>query len=408
MSASRRWIAFIGVGALGFAWQIAALGAMTHLAGVPYPLAAALAVELAILHNFVWHERWTWRDRQTSSMGAALARLVRFNGASGVQSIAGNVLLTTLFVEALQLPVVGANVAAVLLMSGVNFAVADRFVFRATRQLGLGLTILALLGTPALAGTSDLQPETVAAFDRYIRLTEARLLFETTGDAPFLSVDFESPQEAAALRGRLRRGEVVATIVESPADVPSGMIHHWRGYIFITGVTVDDMLAAVRSPGAHRQQDVLAARVTRRWPGGHLLFLKLRRTGIVTVTYNTEHVVTYARDAQGRATSRSVSQRIAELDAPEPGQEREKPVGRDRGFLWRMNSYWRYEPVEDGVIVQLDSITLSRDLPWGIATIAHPIISRVARESVSRTLASLRERFMNADGVRMSEAMRPN
>lgn len=394
---SSRWLSFVGVGVLGFAWQIAALDAMTRLAGVPYPLAAALAVELAILHNLLWHERWTWRDRRTAGMRAAIARFARFNGATGLASLIGNVALTAGLVEGLDLPVVAANVAAVLAMSGANFVAADRFVFRTGSRAGLTLIAIVLLGGSAQAATADLQPETVAAFDRYVRLAEARVSAEVQDEARFLSFDFETPQDARALRSRLRRGAIVTTAVGSGGagslEVPSGMIHHWRGYVFVPGVTLDDLLEAVRTPGAHRQEDVLETRVTRRQPGRHILFLKLRRTGLVTVTYNTEHLVTYAGDSKGRATSRSVSRRIAEVEATGAGVEREKPVGRDRGFLWRMNSYWRYEPVPDGVIVQLDSITLSRDLPWGIETVARPIISRVARESVSRTLASLRERL---------------
>ena len=88
--------------------------------------------------------------------------------------------------------------------------------------------------------------------------------------------------------------------------------------------------------------------------------------------------------------SRSVSTRIAELRDVGTATEAEKPAGQDRGFLWRLHSYWRYQAVPGGVVVELESLTLSRDIPWALRLVAGPIVDRIARESVSRTLSSLR------------------
>jgi putative flippase GtrA len=96
-------------------------------AGVPYLASTALAVEAAILHNFVWHERWTWADRRAP--GRRLGRLVRFNGATAVTSVAGNVALMALFAGRLHLPLVTANLLAVVIVSVANFLCADRAVF---------------------------------------------------------------------------------------------------------------------------------------------------------------------------------------------------------------------------------------------------------------------------------------
>ena len=125
---------FVSVGAAGFAVQAAALQGLVSLAGVPYPLATALAVEAAILHNFLWHERWTWGDRrqagqQTRSATGRLARFLRFNSATALVSIGGNVALMSLLVGVLHLPLLPAMTLAVAAMSLVNFTCADRFVF---------------------------------------------------------------------------------------------------------------------------------------------------------------------------------------------------------------------------------------------------------------------------------------
>jgi hypothetical protein len=91
-----------------------------------------------------------------------------------------------------------------------------------------------------------------------------------------------------------------------------------------------------------------------------------------------------------------VSTKIAELEnAGTPG-EREKPVGHDRGFMWRLNSYWRYEEVPGGVVIELESLTLSRDIPFLIRLIAKPIINSIARESMTRTLESTGNRLRSA------------
>ncbi|MEO6236689.1 MAG: GtrA family protein [Vicinamibacterales bacterium] len=121
---------FNGVGALGFALQLGVLALLLRL-GVHYLLATAAAVELTILHNFVWHERWTWRDRPADASGRA-RRLWRFHAANGLISLAGNLLLMRVLVGLCGLPPVGANLAAVIACALVNYAASDRFVFRVT------------------------------------------------------------------------------------------------------------------------------------------------------------------------------------------------------------------------------------------------------------------------------------
>jgi hypothetical protein len=99
------------------------------------------------------------------------------------------------------------------------------------------------------------------------------------------------------------------------------------------------------------------------------------------VSYDTEHDMQFRRRSATVATAKSVATRIEEVG------------GSDHGFLWRLNSYWRYEQAPGGVLVELDSITLSRDVPVFVRTIASPLINRIARESTYRTLEALRRYF---------------
>jgi putative flippase GtrA len=112
------------VGVIGFAVQLMVLAAL-EIAGAPVLAATAIAVEAAILHNFVWHERWTWAGTLSGTFGS---RLARFHLSNGLISIVGNIAMTAALVAS-GAPLVLANVAAVLTCAVLNYAVASMWVF---------------------------------------------------------------------------------------------------------------------------------------------------------------------------------------------------------------------------------------------------------------------------------------
>jgi dolichol-phosphate mannosyltransferase len=124
------WIKFNIVGVLGFAVQSGALFLLTHSARpIGYLVATAVAVELAVLNNFVWHQRWTWRDRPSTTRNETWRRLAKFNLTTGLVSIAGNLVFMSILVGRFSLPVAGANVVTVAGCSIVSFFLADRIAF---------------------------------------------------------------------------------------------------------------------------------------------------------------------------------------------------------------------------------------------------------------------------------------
>ncbi len=124
------WIKFNTVGVVGFGLQSAALFVLTHGAPrVSYLAATAVAVELAVLNNFIWHHRWTWNDPPSTTRGETLRRLAKFNVTSGLVSMAGNLVLMSILVGRLGLPVTGANVVSVAACSICSFVLADRIAF---------------------------------------------------------------------------------------------------------------------------------------------------------------------------------------------------------------------------------------------------------------------------------------
>ena len=124
------WLKFNAVGIIGIGVQLLALTVLTSGLSLNYLIATFLAVETALLHNFVWHECWTWAERTRLSAGGVIGRLLRFHLANGLISIAGNLTLMWLFVSQLGLHYFISNVMAIGTCSLVNFFASDRLVFR--------------------------------------------------------------------------------------------------------------------------------------------------------------------------------------------------------------------------------------------------------------------------------------
>ncbi|MEJ2109587.1 MAG: hypothetical protein P8Z37_06670 [Acidobacteriota bacterium] len=252
-----------------------------------------------------------------------------------------------------------------------------------------------------VAVSAELKQETILAWNDYVQKTEKRIAQEVESDNHFLIMDYQDKDKIKHELNSLLSGNVVVHEMESQNNglslrIPGGKIHHWRGAVFIPGIDLDFALARIKNPKPidFKQEDVLESRILERSPEEMKLFLKLQRSKIVTVVYNTEHSIYYTRYSDKRASSKSIATKIAEVEQFEDNKEREKPQGKDHGFLWRLNSYWRYRQFGDGVIIECESLTLSRSIPRLLDFVISPLINRVARESMERTLTSLRARML--------------
>jgi len=121
-----RWLKFNAVGIVGAGVQLAALWFFARVLGFHVIAATVLAVEVAVLHNFVWHESWTWRGLPASGR---LRRLGRFHLANGLVSIVSNAIFTWIFKQVIGVPLVAANLAAIVLTALLNFIMAAAYVF---------------------------------------------------------------------------------------------------------------------------------------------------------------------------------------------------------------------------------------------------------------------------------------
>lgn len=254
-----------------------------------------------------------------------------------------------------------------------------------------------VLGAGAIVAGARLEPRTVSGWSAYVAAAESRMARELRSGDRFLALDFDA--DATAERQALRRGDVVIQHLDATdaagrsVPVPSAMIHHWRGAVFVPGITVEALIQQLQNLPPPAQEDVLESRVLERSRDHMKVFLKLQRHRFVTVMYNTEHDVTFHQYDSARATSASASTKIAEIENAGTPDERELPPGEDRGFLWRLNAYWRYEQAPGGVIAECESISLSRGVPSPLRILIDSIIESTAQESMERTLKSFKKAF---------------
>jgi putative flippase GtrA len=393
----QRWIKFNGVGALGIAVQLAMLALLVRNTSVHYLVATAVAVETAVLHNFFWHERWTWRTRPSGSPRRALTRLGRFHLLNGAISLVGNVVLMRILTGSLEMDPLAANIIAIMVCSIMNFAASELVVFkRVAAALAIALAVQPL--DAAAAGpedmlTVDLQQRTLQAWAAYEQATDSRL----AASSPFFAMDafgVRNWRQTALANGIAMAQIERARPGDASPSVPDGKIHHWAGAIFVPNTSVAavlDRLSQLAGQESKYYEDVIGSKLLSRDGDRYRIFMKLRRSKIVTVTYNTEHAVEYRRLSPTRAAARSVSTRIAELKDAGTASESEKPIGSDSGYLWRLNAYWRYEAVGNGVLIECESVSLSRGVPALLRPFVTGTVEGLARESLQRTLTGLRK-----------------
>jgi hypothetical protein len=236
-----------------------------------------------------------------------------------------------------------------------------------------------------------LKPQTLESFVSYVSDAEAGMELNLGSREPFLWSD-ASPARAL----QVHAGEIVAEFQSGrgPVKVPHGLIHDWIGAALISGATMKDVLALVQNYDNHNniyKPEVIASRLIRRQGNDFQIYLRLLKKKIMTVVLDTDHDVHYRDVDQGRWICRSHTTRIAEVEGAGTPQERVREPDTGYGFLWRLNSYWRFQEREDGVYVECRAVSLTRDVPFGLGWVIEPIIQKLPRESLINTLWATRQ-----------------
>lgn len=244
-----------------------------------------------------------------------------------------------------------------------------------------------------------LREDTLAAFQKYVELTDARNEAELKEGTQLLWVDSLPEPTRTVAYAELSGGEIKIHRLESRANgekirCPGGMIHHWSGIGFIPEARLVDVLSVLEDYDHQAQYyapDVERSKIESDDGDHFVVFLRFRRHKVITVVLNTWHDVRYFHDSDRFAHSRSSATRITQVEDAGKPNEREKPPGNDDGFLWRMETWWRMEEREGGVYVQSEVVSLTRDIPTGLGWLIGPFVTSIPKESLTFTLEATRK-----------------
>ena len=265
------------------------------------------------------------------------------------------------------------------------------------RKLTLFLCLVAC-ATTALAA-AGLSPATSAAFDRYARLTERRTNAEVARTSEFLWIDtLPDSRRPEVLRGLQQAGVIIERLQTRDGgkeiDVPDGLIHHWVGTVFVPRVGVKDAVALMQDYDRHSKYfapAIARSKALERDGNRFRVALRFHVKKIISVTMDTENEAEFFHPAPDRAHSRIRSTRIREIGDAGTPQEAPKKPGEENGFMWNLNTYWRFLERDGGTYIQCESITLTRDVPFALAWIIRPIVTQMPKESLTFTLGKARD-----------------
>jgi hypothetical protein len=244
----------------------------------------------------------------------------------------------------------------------------------------------------------QLKEDTLLAHAEYVEKAEAGMDQALGGDGPFLWSD-ASPERAA----QVRQGQTIAQFWtgKRPVSVPDGLIHDWIGASRIPATTIQQTLALIQNYDNHKniyKPDVIASRLISRRGNDFKIYLRLLKKKILTVVLDTDHDVHYSCLDSRHWSCRSATTRISEVEDAGKPNERALAPGTGYGFLWRLNSYWRFQERDGAVYVECRAISLTRDVPTGLGWIIDPIVHKLPREALINTLEATRRAL--AAGVR--------
>jgi hypothetical protein len=269
--------------------------------------------------------------------------------------------------------------------------------------------VLVLIACPVRpAHSAELKPKTVAAFDRYAHLTEARM----DGDSAFLWIDGLPEAERHARLQTVRSGQLAIERLQTrdagkEIDVPDGLIHHWLGTVFVAGATLDQAVALLQDYDHHAEiykPNVARSKLLSRDGNVFRVYLRFYMKKVIAVTVNSDHEARFNRRGSDREESRIHSLRIAEVENAGTPQEREKPIGNDGGYLWRLYTYWRFLERDGGTYVQCEAISLTRAIPMGFGWLIGPFVTSIPRDSLTFTLETTRKTLAQRAGTPASQS----
>ena len=266
----------------------------------------------------------------------------------------------------------------------------------ARRLMAVFLAAILLFVLPLNA--ADLQAQAAQNYARYIALTQVQVDAELAQSGSYLWVERLPEARRTEALAQLRSGGVVIEKLETlddgkPIAVPGGLIHHWIGTAFVPGATLAQTLAFMQDYNhkvEYFKPDIVRSKILKHEGDDYFVLLRFYQKKIITTVIDTDQEVHYHVVDKTHAWSRSSATRVQEVDNPGKSDERLEPEGHDRGFVWKLNTFWRFEEKDGGTYLECQAISLSRDIPTGLGWMVGSFVSSVPRESLTFTLTTAR------------------
>lgn len=265
------------------------------------------------------------------------------------------------------------------------------------------ILLAALFVLPYSLNGADLQPQAAQAYERYIQLTAAQVDSELAQSGPYLWVERLPEARRAAAAEQLQNGQIVIERLYTLDDgktisVPGGIIHHWIGTVFVPGATLTQTLSFMQDYD-HKvdyfRPDITRSKILRHEGDDYFVLLRFYKKKIITTVIDTDQQVHYHVVDRTHAWSRSSTTRVQEVENAGQPDEKLEPEGHDRGFLWRMNTFWRFEEKDGGTYIECQAISLTRDIPTGLGWVVGPFVTSVPKESLTFTLSTARAALLH-------------
>ncbi len=217
---------------------------------------------------------------------------------------------------------------------------------------------------------SRLSPQADRAFETYVANLEARLARQHA-----------RPEMSGDMR--------VEAVNGGTWQVGGALLHHWRGTAYVPNATPKDMLTLLQDfnhLSTHYAPEVVSSRALTDNGAIASLAVRFKEHKLLTIVLDAEYQVEARLSGNDRGYSVSRSTHIWQVDRPGTAQERRRPPGEDDGFLWHLNSYWSFARVSQGLQIECEAVSLTRDVPRGLGWLISPIIADFPREELAFTL----------------------
>lgn len=250
------------------------------------------------------------------------------------------------------------------------------------------LLVLSVLLFPASLAFAD-RPTSAAltTYQNYVAAVEARLARQHSSASTFLAGSALDDQAG------LRHSDLIVEGLTPAYGVPlsGALLHHWRATAFIPGTTAADFGRLLRDFSDYPRvfgPQVLSSRVLAQNSNHLEVTMRVRQRHVLAVVMDTTYDVTFGQLDPRHRFSISRSTEISEIADPGTPSERALTPSEDHGYLWRQNTYWSWEERDGGLYLQIESVSLTRSIPYGLAWAVGPYTASVPRESLTFTLRS--------------------